>query len=168
MDSIKSIGNKFKIIILLIVQFLVVGTSYAEVSTGIVYPVTLSKITSNFGTRFHPVKHTIKHHNGVDLSAKAGSAIRSVAPGVVIFAGAVGGYGKLIVVQHDSSVTTHYGHCQKILAKVGERVLSGQVIALVGSTGISTGPHLHFELRVKGKPLNPEVLLSGLKDNALG
>jgi murein DD-endopeptidase MepM/ murein hydrolase activator NlpD len=98
----------------------------------------------------------------MDLAAPHGAAVRSIAEGIVIFADPYGGYGKLIVIQHRDGLTSHYGHLQEIKALPGQKVTAGQLIATVGSTGISTGPHLHFEIRVNGEPRDPEKFIPGL------
>lgn len=127
-----------------------------------VYPITGPRLSSKFGVRRHPVIQTIRHHSGVDLAAPEGSSIRAIATGTVVFADPYGGYGRLVVIQHAGGITSHYGHCSTIKVKPGQKVKAGQLIALVGSTGITTGPHLHFELRQNGVALNPEAYLPDL------
>ena len=105
-----------------------------------VYPLVGTRISSDFGKRIHPVKKAVKHHSGIDLAAPYGSQVRAVKDGVVIYADPYGGYGNLIVIQHKNGMTTHYGHCRTLIAKPGQKVRAGQIIATVGSTGISTGP----------------------------
>jgi murein DD-endopeptidase MepM/ murein hydrolase activator NlpD len=85
-----------------------------------------------------------------------------------MYADPFGGYGKLIVIQHSNGLTSHYGHCSRITVQPGRRVRAGDIIGSVGSTGISTGPHLHFELRKSGVPVNPEKILPGLAEVAQG
>lgn len=117
-------------------------------------PVKYSGITSPFGNRYHPVLKRYILHAGVDLRARyiPVSAARS---GVVIFAGYSRGYGKLIKIRHADGYETRYAHLNKIYVKRGTRVRSGKVIAQSGMTGRVTGPHLHFEIRKNGRPLNP-------------
>ena len=133
-----------------------------------VYPVMNPRKSSSFGGRLHPVLHYLKHHNGIDLAAPSGSQIRAIAGGTVVFADPYAGYGNLVVVQHTNGITSHYGHCDKISVRPGTKVKPGQIIATVGETGITTGPHLHFELRLNGIPQNPEQYLPGLVEAAAG
>lgn len=119
-----------------------------------VWPVQ-GRVSSPFGYRIHPIFKVRKMHTGVDLSASFGTSIRAADSGVVIQAGWRGGYGKTVVVSHGSGLTTLYAHQSTILVSVGEAVSQGDVIGKVGSTGYSTGPHLHFEVRLNGNPVNP-------------
>ncbi len=113
------------------------------------------KITSNYGNRKHPISKKIEFHKGVDIPAPSGSSIVSAEGGTVISTGRQSGYGLTVVVDHGNGLSTLYAHCSKINVKVGQKVKRGENIAKVGSTGYSTGPHLHFEVRVKGKTTNP-------------
>lgn len=133
-----------------------------------VYPVMGPRLSSGFGKRHHPINKVKQHHHGIDLAAPAGTPIRAIADGQVMFADPYAGYGKLIVLRHSNGLTSHYGHCAKITMQPGASVRAGDIIGTVGSTGISTGPHLHFELRKDGSPLNPERLLPGLAQAAQG
>jgi murein DD-endopeptidase MepM/ murein hydrolase activator NlpD len=133
-----------------------------------VYPVMGPRLSSDFGKRKHPVLKSTRHHHGVDLAAPEQSPIRAIAGGQVIYADPYAGYGNLVVVRHDDGMTSHYGHCRTIKVSIGQRVKPGQMIATVGSTGISTGPHLHFEIRVDGQPRDPELFLPGLASAAEG
>ena len=112
-------------------------------------------VSSPYGWRNHPVRKKRIFHAGLDLAAPKGTAIYSVAPGRVIFAGTRGGYGKLVIISHENGLSTRYGHCSKILVKNGQFVKEGQLIAKVGATGVATGNHLHFEVRKNGKTQNP-------------
>lgn len=114
-----------------------------------------SYITSKFGYRIHPIYGYRKFHTGIDIGAGSGSRIVSANSGTVILSGWNGGYGKCIVVDHGGGITTLYAHCSKLLVGRGATVSRGQTIAKVGSTGNSTGPHLHFEVRVNGVYKNP-------------
>jgi len=112
-------------------------------------------ITSGFGMRYHPILRRNRIHNGVDIGAGYGSPIRAAADGEVILAGYMRGYGNTVIVDHGGGVSTLYGHCSDLLVGEGQTVRQGQTIARVGSTGLATGPHLHFEVRRNGTPVNP-------------
>jgi murein DD-endopeptidase MepM/ murein hydrolase activator NlpD len=112
-------------------------------------------LSSTFGTRVHPVTKTVKSHTGIDLPAPTGTGIQAAKDGTVIIAGVQSGYGNTVVIDHGGGITTLYGHCSKLLVKAGQKVKAGAVIAKVGSTGVSTGPHLHFEVRKTGSPVQP-------------
>ena len=112
-------------------------------------------ITSTFGNRYHPVLKTWKYHTGLDIGGSSGSNIVAAADGTVILASVYGGYGNCVMIDHGSGIVTVYGHASSLLVSAGQNVTKGQVIARVGSTGISTGPHLHFEVRVNGEYVNP-------------
>ncbi len=120
----------------------------------IAWPVD-GAVTSPFGMRMHPIFHVMKMHTGVDLHAGMGESIHAAANGTVVYADWRGGYGKCVIVDHGGGLATLYAHQSQILVKVGQKVKRGQVIGKVGSTGYSTGPHLHFEVRVNGSPVNP-------------
>lgn len=117
-------------------------------------------ISSYFGYRFHPILRKRKYHSGVDMAAPYGLSILAADSGVVVFAGWNNGYGKMVILDHGSGFSTVYGHCSIIQVRKGQTVTKGQTIAQVGSTGLSTGPHLHFEVRIKGVPQNPLKYLS--------
>ncbi len=114
-----------------------------------------SRITSYYGYRTHPIYKTKKFHSGIDIGAGYGSAIIAAESGTVVSSGNKGGYGKCVVLSHGSGLTTLYGHCSSLLVKAGDKVSKGQTIAKVGSTGVSTGNHLHFEVRVNGSTTDP-------------
>lgn len=121
-----------------------------------VWPVPASsRITSQYGYRIHPVYNTRKFHSGIDIGAPYGVDILAAADGTVTLATTNGGYGKCIIINHGSGITTLYGHNSTLLVSVGNKVTKGQVIAKAGSTGVSTGPHLHFEVRVNGSTTDP-------------
>lgn len=112
-------------------------------------------ITSSFGWRIHPILKYKKYHTGVDIGASSGQSILAAGSGRVIKSAVYGGYGNCVMIDHGGGIVTLYGHASKLLVSNGETVVAGQKIALVGSTGNSTGPHLHFEVRVNGEYVNP-------------
>lgn len=112
-------------------------------------------LTSGFGYRMHPILGYTKFHSGLDFGADYGAPIRAAAPGKVLFAGWYGGYGQTVILDHGSHISTLYGHADEIYVSAGQIIQRGTPIAAVGSTGLSTGPHLHFEVRVSGEPIDP-------------
>lgn len=120
-----------------------------------VWPCAGGYVSSKFGPRKAPKKGASTYHNGIDIAAAAGTAILAAKPGKVIFSGSNSARGNYLKVDHGGGVVTLYQHCSKRLASVGAKVNAGQKIALVGSTGISTGPHLHFEVQINGTCKNP-------------
>ncbi len=121
---------------------------------GLLWPAR-GLITSGFGMRRHPVFGTRRMHTGVDIGAPWGSPVLAADSGIVIFVGWLGGYGRTIRITHGASTTTLYGHLSAILVRAGQVVQRGDVIGRVGNTGYSTGPHLLFEVRMDGAPVNP-------------
>ena len=121
---------------------------------------SVKPVTGTITSRFGAVESIRDHaHTGMDIAAPNGTAIKAAAGGTVSFAGTMGGYGNLVIIDHGNGVQTYYGHCSKINVKKGQEVEAGDVIAAVGSTGFSTGNHLHFEIRKDGKQINPEKYL---------
>lgn len=121
-------------------------------------PVDFTRISSRFNLkRRHPILHKIRAHRGVDYAARRGTPIRAAGDGKVIFAGRKGGYGKVLILQHGSQYTTLYAHLQSFRrgVRVGKRVKQGQTVAYVGSSGLASGPHLHYEFRVNGRHRDP-------------
>ena len=112
-------------------------------------------VTSPFGWRVHPIFGVRKFHTGVDLAGPNRSAIRAADGGNVLFTGWYGGYGKVVIISHGNGMATLYAHLSRANVNVGDNVTKGDIIAYEGTTGFSTGPHLHFEVRVNGKPNNP-------------
>jgi murein DD-endopeptidase MepM/ murein hydrolase activator NlpD len=116
-------------------------------------------ITSGYGPRYHPVLHYNRMHTGADMRASSGTPIRACRSGTVVIAGSQGGYGNAVVIDHGGGMGTLYAHQSRIAVSNGEQVTAGQIIGYVGSTGMSTGPHLHFEVRLSGNPVDPAPYL---------
>lgn len=127
-------------------------------STPMQWPLA-GTVTSPFGERKDPMGPGRDFHPGIDIAADQGTPIAAAASGRVISTGPDGGYGNLIVLDNGNGVTTRYAHCSQIFARVGDTVAAGQTIGAVGSTGHSTGPHLHFEVRVGDTPVDPQQYL---------
>ncbi len=126
----------------------------ARTSGRMVKPVS-GPITSNFGNRYHPVLGYSRFHAGTDFGAATGTPIRAAETGIVIFAGWYGGYGNAVILDHGDSITTLYGHASRLYVSEGDTIRRGKTIAAIGTTGLSTGPHLHFEVRRAGEPVDP-------------
>lgn len=120
-------------------------------------PIEGAEISSRFGPRLDPFLRRLAMHTGMDFKARYGTRIRSAAAGTVLTARRKGGYGKLVEIQHDSGLITRYAHLSRIMVEEGEEVIAGDVIGKVGSTGRSTGPHLHYEVRLNGDAVNPAL-----------
>lgn len=129
-----------------------ISKSNTSLGISLIKPVT-GRISSRFGS-VSSVRSSA--HTGLDIAAASGTGIKAAASGTVIFSGRKGSYGNLIVISHQNGVQTYYGHCSKLYASSGQTVSQGETIAAVGSTGNSTGPHLHFEIRVNGVAYNPQ------------
>jgi murein DD-endopeptidase MepM/ murein hydrolase activator NlpD len=124
-------------------------------SSGAIGRPSNGRITSTFGMRRHPILGYLRMHSGLDFGAPYGSPIYAVTDGIVAYAGRKGGYGNFVQLNHGGGLATGYGHMSRIAASAGSRVRRGQIIGYVGSTGLSTGPHLHYELYRGGHPVNP-------------
>lgn len=120
-----------------------------------------SRISSPFGYRIHPILKVKKLHTGIDIPADTGTPIVAAAAGTVIYAGTLGGYGKTVMVDHNGGIVTLYAHNSQILVKEGQVVERGETLSKAGSTGMSTGPHLHFEVRENGTYVDPMPYLKG-------
>ena len=126
----------------------------APVAVGTIFPVP-GRITSYFGNRYHPILHFTRFHAGIDFHGTSGTPIVATADGQVARAGWAGGYGRQVRLAHGGGLTTSYSHMSQIAAEPGTIVRAGQVIGYVGSSGLSTGPHLHYEVQRNGTPVNP-------------
>jgi murein DD-endopeptidase MepM/ murein hydrolase activator NlpD len=141
----------------------------ARAAAGISGPVSIPSrtpldgltMTSNFGMRVHPVLGGMRAHKGVDLSAPVGTPIHATADGVVGKAAWFGGYGLYVQLEHGSDLETRYGHMSRLNVAEGQHVRKGDILGYVGTTGRSTGPHLHYEVRVAGNAVNPVPYMQG-------
>ncbi len=122
-------------------------------------PVAFSRKTSGMGMRLHPIFQTLQKHNGVDYAAPTGTPAMSVGDGVVDFAGVQGGFGNVVIVRHGANHSTVYAHLSRINVRKGQTIQKGQTVGAVGSTGWSTGPHLHFEFRINGIHVDPQSVI---------
>ena len=132
------------------------GEDYTMPSYGgnMIWPIS-GPITSEFGWRTHPIFGSARFHSGLDIGGDYGMPIHAAASGVVLEAGWIGGYGNTIMIDHGGGIATLYGHNESLAVSVGQQVSQGEVVAYCGSTGNSTGPHCHFEVRVNGEPVSP-------------
>lgn len=133
-------------------------------------PLAEYQVTSGYGRRRDPFHHRRALHTGVDLRAAVRAPVMATAPGRVVFAGRKGGYGRMVEIDHGLGVRTRYAHLARITVRAGQSVVLGGRVGLLGSTGRSTGPHLHYEVLVDGKPRNPQPFLKAgvrLNDSAL-
>ena len=124
-------------------------------SSGFIRPVASSTITSSYGPRVHPVTGQYKVHTGVDFAASTGTPFVAAKDGVVTAAEYHPAYGNMVIIDHGGGFSTLYAHASQLKVSVGQKVKQGQVVSLVGSTGYSTGPHAHFEIRINGQHVNP-------------
>ena len=124
-------------------------------SPSIVFPILSPKYSSGYGQRNHPVFQRSQHHNGIDIAVPEYSHVRAAYEGIVVYAERFQGYGKLVTIQHPQGFASLYGHLSEVRVNVGQKVRTGEIIGRVGSTGVSTGSHLHFEWRKDGKALDP-------------
>jgi murein DD-endopeptidase MepM/ murein hydrolase activator NlpD len=126
-----------------------------------ILPVSLEAgwVSSEFGMRVHPVSGQRRMHTGIDLAVDEGVPVKAAADGKVIFAGDGGGYGNLVKIDHGNGIETRYAHNSVLKVKAGDSVKRGQVVSLAGHSGVATGDHLHYEVRVDGEPVNPRDYL---------
>lgn len=136
-----------------------VGVGATESDVPSAWPVA-GRVTSGFGMRVAPIRGGWRMHAGLDISAVAGTRVRAAGAGIVVFSGYRSGYGNTVVVDHGDGMRTLYGHMSRLATRKGRRVREGDILGFVGSTGRSTGPHLHFEFRLHGEPVNPICYLS--------
>lgn len=122
-------------------------------------PIGAAYNSSSYGWRIDPFNGNKAFHEGLDFTANSGTPIRAAADGIVSVAELTHAYGNMVKIDHGAGLETRYAHASKLMVKAGERVVKGQVVALVGSTGRSTGPHLHYEIRLNGNPLDPRQYL---------
>jgi murein DD-endopeptidase MepM/ murein hydrolase activator NlpD len=129
-----------------------------------IVPVSLEKgwVSSEFGMRVHPITGERKMHLGIDLAVDEGVPVKATAKGKVIFAGNASGYGNLVKIDHGNGIETRYAHNSAVKVKEGDLVQRGQAIALAGHSGVATGDHLHYEVRVNGQPVDPRNYLPEL------
>ena len=136
------------------------GGATGAIAIPSVQPVSNLKFTSNFGIRSDPFRGTAAMHAGVDIPGPIGTPIYATADGIVSHAGRQGGYGNLVEINHGKGIATRYGHLSRIIVADNARVKRGQLIAMMGSTGRSTGSHLHYEVRIDGHAVNPVPFLT--------
>ncbi|HMP49499.1 MAG TPA: M23 family metallopeptidase [Oligoflexia bacterium] len=125
-------------------------------------PIKVGVVTSEFGNRPHPIFKHSRFHHGIDIVSSGNSIVKSIGSGLVIYAGTYGGYGNLLVIHHGNSISTHYAHLEKIIVVPGEVVSKGAEIGIIGNTGISKNPHLHFEIRKGGTALDPRKVIPAI------
>jgi murein DD-endopeptidase MepM/ murein hydrolase activator NlpD len=118
-------------------------------------PIEQMSLSSSYGMRVHPITGKLARHNGVDIPAPYGTPIYATADGIVGRAQRLGGYGNYVEIEHGNAIETRYGHMSSFVVRPGQQVKKGDVIGYVGSTGRSTGNHLHYEVRIDGEPVNP-------------
>ncbi len=170
MDSHKLNRLKYLTTLVLFLTFLpeTIAESLLTSTSGIVFPLLAPRISSGYGYRSHPIKKARKHHNGVDLAAPEKSHVRAITDGMVVYAGNLGGYGKVVTIKHQDDHISLYGHLSSIEVVVGQLVTAGALVGRVGSTGNVTGPHLHFEWRKGRKSINPLKVFPDLAKEPVG
>ena len=172
MQSFINIFGKSRVVLVLAILLAPVSNCLAEnlvtSQSGIVFPLLAPRLSSGYGLRNHPIKKAIKHHNGVDLAAPEKSHVRAIAGGMVVFAGYLGGYGKVVTIKHADDYISLYGHLSSINVIVGQVISAGTLVGRVGSTGNVTGPHLHFEWRKGNRSINPLKVFPDLAKEPVG
>lgn len=137
---------------------LVTARNHRLAHTPSVWPVA-GYVSSEYGVRRHPISGTTQRHNGIDIAAMRGTPVYAPADGVVTFAGDRGGYGLTVIIDHGYGIQTLYAHSSRLHVRAGQRVQRGDLLTDVGTTGVSTGPHLHYEVIINGQPVNPRAYL---------
>ena len=160
----------FQIMVSLLLATFLASLAYAQnvQKFVIVYPLIAPRVSSEFGQRIHPIRKFSSQHQGVDLAAPENSHVRAILAGRVIFAGKYAGYGNLVTIEHGRDFASLYAHLREIKVHVGQIVEAGTLIGRVGSTGLATGPHLHFEWRRKGRALDPLKVFPALAEPSEG
>lgn len=149
----KVISFSFLILLLLVVFSNLEGQKLPSIK-----PID-ANISSTFGSKLHPIHKVKKMHKGIDFQANIGTPVIATADGVILLAGVHKKYGKRIQIKHDKGISTLYAHLSKIKVKKGQKIKQGELIGAVGSTGLSTAPHLHYEVRKNNKAVNPKQYL---------
>jgi len=144
-------------------ESLMMGRELDRTTTPAGWPVSQGWISSGFGRRTDPFSGQLANHHGIDFAGHRGVEVNSVASGVVIWAGRRSGYGQMVDVDHGNGYVTRYAHNEAILVELGERVVAGQTIAKMGDTGRASAPHVHFEVRKNGSPVNPLKFIRDLR-----
>ncbi len=157
----------FIFILSLLLPFTILAEE-AKDQLAIIFPLMAPTLSSGFGKRFHPIRKFSTQHQGVDLAAPENAHVRAIIAGKVVFAGVHKGYGKLITIEHEHGYASLYGHLSEIKVTLGQTVSAGTLIGRVGSTGMSTGPHLHFEWRKDGLAMDPLMVFPSLAANTEG
>lgn len=162
MDNLEAVGQALghKANHLAALESLLLDKQLTAAVTPSGWPVTGGWVSSNFGMRADPFNGRRAYHEGVDIASRLGSTIKAMGDGVVAHAGTKSGYGQMVELTHGQGYTTRYAHTSAVLVKVGDRVTKGQPIAKVGSSGRSTGPHLHFEVHRRGQAVDPRGYLA--------
>lgn len=155
-DQLEDYSEELEKVIVKLQSFGYVGSNIVKGKGVLAWPTKGGRISSSFGNRIHPIEKVEKFHGGIDIGGIGYDApVLASADGIVISAGWLGGYGNTVIIDHGNGISTLYAHNSKLTVKVGQEVKKGDLIAKSGSTGVSTGPHIHFEVRVNGKRVNP-------------
>ena len=161
---------RFRVLIFFQLLFCHGETSFAQEAQkrAIVFPIIAPRVSSEFGQRIHPIRKFSRFHQGVDLAAPRNSHVRAILAGRVVFAGTHAGYGKLVTIEHDKGYASLYAHLSEVKVHVGQNIAAGTLIGRVGSTGLATGPHLHFEWRHLGVAQDPLHVFPSLAEISEG
>lgn len=143
-------------------------TTKVEVAVPSINPVEVMKFSSGFGYRNAPTRGASRNHQGIDIPGPVGTPIYATADGIIGRAQWLGGYGKFVEINHGNAVQTRYGHLSAMNVEPGQRVRKGDILGYMGSTGRSTGSHLHYEVRIAGEAINPTAFLSPLRSDPSG